>query len=72
MAESEKVRYKGKGRLNVREAPGVPGTACLILREKINEEMKTRLRRCLGWGWGGKGGYKVGRGDPYSITPNLG
>jgi hypothetical protein len=34
MTESEKVRYKGKGRLKVREAPGVPGTAGLILREK--------------------------------------
>lgn len=72
MTESKKVWYKGKTRLKVREPSGVPGTACLILREKkIKKEMKTRRRRCLGGG-GGKGGYKVGRGVPYSITPKLG
>lgn len=42
-----------------------------IKGEKINKEMKTRQRRCLGGG-GGKGGYRVGRGVPYSITPKLG
>lgn len=51
MTESEKV--KGKGGLKVREVPRVPGTACLILREKnINKEMEIRQRRCLGWDGG--------------------
>lgn len=63
MTEREKVQYKGKTRLKVREPSGVPGTACLILREKkIKKEMKTRRRRC--WGEGRKRWVQSGKGCP--------
>ena len=54
----------------MKESSEVPGTACLILREE--KERKKRKPEGGNAQVGKRGGCKVGRVAPYSITPNLG